>query len=271
MNDPYVSLTSEIDVANSIVGQVIQSCNARVVERIATLGRPRFYPAERCESSGSLLVVPLNSISRCYGALVVESKDVSTYAENDVKLIRKLTGTASWALEILGLNDVAANFVATDEITGVASQKYFLMRLQEEVQRANDFLATVTVVLIGVDGVSDLTSRYGSDGVDAVMQSVGRVVKSAVRPYDVIGRYDTTTFGVILVQSSANEAALWSEKVRKNVASNIIIANEKTFSVTVSIGIANSNGTTRDVEILEHAGRVLNKAIESNGNIVRVY
>ena len=271
MNDPYVSLASEIDASNSVIGQAIQSCNARVVERVATMGKPRFYPAERCESNGSLIVVPLNSVSRCYGALVVESKDVNTYTGNDVKLLKKLTETASWGLEILGLSDVATNFIATDEITGVASQKYFLTRLQEEVQRANDFVSSLTVVLIAVDGTSEVTARYGQDGLDAMMQSVSRVVKSAVRPYDVIGRYNANTLGVLLVQSGANEASLWSEKIRKNVASNIINAAGKTFSVTVSIGIATANGTMRDVEILENADRVLNKAAESNGKIVRVY
>ena len=271
MNDPYVSLTSEIDSAHSVVGRALQSIEPTVVDRIATAGMPRFYPAERCESNGSLLVVPLHSVLRCYGALVVESKDVSTYAENDGKMLRKLAETASSMLEILGLSDVATNFVATDETTGVATQKYFLARLQEEVQRANDFVTNLTTVLIGVDGISDLTARFGPEGLDAVMQSISRVVRNAVRPYDVVGRYNATTLGVILVQTTANEASLWAEKVRKNVASHIINADGKTFSVTVSIGIATANSETRDVDLLEHADRVLHKAVESNGNIVRVF
>ena len=41
----------------------------------------------------------------------------------------------AWALEILSLTDVATNYVATDEVTGVSTRRHFLDRAQEEVQR----------------------------------------------------------------------------------------------------------------------------------------
>jgi diguanylate cyclase (GGDEF)-like protein len=271
MNDPYVNVTNIVDHQRSLVGDVIQSATYRIVEHIEESNLPRFYRTERCESRGSLMILPLNSLSRCYGALVIESKDPRSYSEADVKLVQKIVETASWALEILGLTEVTNTFVTLDETTGVANHKYFMGRVQEEVQRANDFASDLSIVMISIDSISEHMNRIGKDGCDFVLQNVGRIIKNSIRPYDLVGRFDFNRFAVLLVNTTPNEASLWAEKLRKNVASNIINVESRSFSVTISVGISGAVNETSDVELLEKADRVLKKAVEAGGNIVRVY
>lgn len=271
MNDPYVAVTNEVDPLESIVGNVLQSSVSKIIDNMVDMPSPRFYRAERCESKGSLMAVPINSASRCYGALVVESKDAKTYSDADVKLIQKVVETVSWGLEILNLNEVTNNFVVLDEATGAVTQKYFLGRAQEEVQRANDFSAEISIVMISIDNVQEYVNRYGKEGFEFVLQSVSRIIKSSIRPYDLVGRFDHNRFAVMLVNTTPNEASLWSEKLRKNVASNIINLDQRSFSVTISVGVSGATGEMNDLELLENADRVLKKAIEAGGNIVRVF
>jgi diguanylate cyclase (GGDEF)-like protein len=271
MNDPYVPIMSELDAQQSIVSGVIQSGVPKIVDDISALTTPRFYQAERCDSKGALLVVPLNSITRCYGALVVESKDPKTFSDGDVKLVRKLTETASTALEILSLTEVMNNYVSLDETTGVMTRKSFMGRLQEEVQRANDFSNELSLVMVSIDRMEDLIARHGREAFDFILQNVSKMVKVSIRPYDVIGRFDFNCFVILLVNTTSNEASLWAEKIRKNVASNIINLDNKSFSVTISIGAAGAVEDASDVDLLENTDRVLRKAIEAGGNIVRVY
>ncbi|MBI3005863.1 MAG: diguanylate cyclase [Ignavibacteriales bacterium] len=271
MNDPYVAVANEVDPHESLVGTVLQSSIPKIVDNIQTSGMPRFYRAERCDSRGSLLAMPINSLSRCYGALVVESKDIKTYSDSDVKLMQKVVEPASWGLEILSLNEVTNNFVMLDETTGVATQRYFLGRVQEEVQRANDFSAEISIVMISIDNVNEYISRYGKEGFEFVLQNVSRMIKSSIRTYDLVGRFDHNRFAVMLVNTTPNEASLWSEKLRRNVASNVINIEQQSFSVTISVGVSGATGETNDLELLENADRVLRKAIEAGGNIVRVF
>ncbi len=271
MNDPYVSLLSVVDLQNSIVGKAIQSGAAFIHDSIAILHQPRFYPAERCEGNGSIMIFPLNSLSRCYGAVVVESKDRRAFGETDLTITKKLAETASWALEIMSLTEITTKYLTLDETTGVATRNAFMARLQEEVQRANDFNAELAVVLLSIDKMEDHLQRHGKEAFDFVLQNVGRIIKNAVRPYDIVGRYDFNCFGVVLISTTANEASLWSEKIRKNIASNIINIDGKNFSVTVSIGIAGAINNISDVELLDNANRALSKAREAGGNILRVY
>ncbi|MBN1398651.1 MAG: diguanylate cyclase [Bacteroidetes bacterium] len=271
MNDPYVPLMSELDPQNSMVISVIQTSVPKIIDDLSAASGPRFYQAERCESKGAMVIVPLNSLSRCYGALVVESKDPKTYSDADIKLVQKLAETASWALEILSLTEIMNNYVSLDETTGVSTRKSFMSRLHEEVQRANDFSNDLSLVMISIDRMDDHISRYGREAFDFILQNVGRMIKVSIRPYDVVGRFDFNCFVVLLVNTTSNEASLWAEKIRKNVASNILNIENKSFSVTISVGVAGADDETSDVDLLENTNRVLQKAIEAGGNIIRVY
>ncbi len=271
INDSYVTVGQEIDPHGSLVGTVIQTGVAKIADTIAGTNMPRFYKAERVDSAGAIIALPINSLNRSYGALVVESKDAKTYSEGDVRTLQKLVESASWGLEVFSLTDVVNNFVLVDETTGVATRKYFMERVHEEVQRSNDFENDVTLVMISIDGINDHLSRYGKEGFDFVLQNVGRMIKSSIRAYDLVGRVDFNRFSVLLINTTANDAYLWSEKFRKNVASNIINIEQKSFSITVSVGVCGAVEEISDLELFENAGHVLGKAIEAGGNMVRVY
>ena len=271
MNDPYVPLMSELDPQQSLVIGVIQTSVPKIIDDLSTTTVPRFYQAERCESKGALVIIPLNSLNRCYGALVIESKDPKTYSDADVKLVQKLAETSSWALEILSLTEVMNNYISLDETTGVSTRKSFMGRLHEEVQRASDFSNDLSLVMVSIDRMDDHIARYGREAFDFILQNVGRMVKVSIRPYDVVGRFDFNCFVILLVNTTSNEASLWAEKIRKNVASNILNIDNKSFSVTISVGVAGAINEASDVDLLENTDRVLQKAIEAGGNIVRVY
>ena len=271
LNDAYVSVGQQIDPAQSLIGGVIQAGTPKIFEELQDPPLPRFYRAERVDSKGAMLVLPMNSLSRCYGAVIVESKDVKTYSESDIKILEKLVRVAVSGLEIFALTEVVNNYVLLDETTGVATRKYFMERLHEEVQRAKDFATQMTLVMISVDGINEQLNRLGKEGFDFVLQNVGRMVKSSVRHYDLVGRFDFNRFGVLLVNTAPSEAYLWAEKVRRNIASNVINIGDKSFSVTVSVGVCGGVEEASDVELMENANKVLSKAIESGGNMVRVF
>jgi diguanylate cyclase (GGDEF)-like protein len=271
LNDSYVSVGQQIDPAQSLVGGVIQAGSPKVFEDLDNPPLPRFYRAERVDSKGAMLVLPMNSLSRCYGAVIVESKDVKTYSESDIKVLEKLVRVAVSGLEVFALTEVVNNYVLLDETTGVATRKFFMERLHEEVQRAKDFDSPVTLVMTSVDGINDQLNRFGKEGFDFVLQNVGRMVKSSIRHYDLVGRFDFNRFAVLLVNTAPSEAYLWAEKVRRNIASNVINIEEKSFSVTVSVGVCGGVEEASDVELMENANKVLTKAIEAGGNMVRVF
>jgi len=77
--------------------------------------------------------------------------------------------------------------------------------------------------------------------------------------------------GVVLANMTASDAYLWAEKLRKTIASHVIAHGQKTFSVTVSLGVCGLSERMNARDLMSGATQVHNKAKETGGNAVRVF
>ncbi len=260
-----------IDFEKSIVGSVIKSNSTRSIEDLSTVTEARYFAGENISSRGSFLVLPISSARKCYGAFVAESRNTGNYSGRDIEVLQHLLNPAAAAIEIIYLQDVVKEYVIIDELTATSTKKYLLKRIEEELQHADDFGTDLSLVVFSIDSREDLLSRYGPKGFNFVLYAVGRLIQKSIRPYDVVGRLEPSRFGTLLFNTPANDAYLWAEKIRKAIASNVLSFQDKNFSVTVSVGVCGAvEGTTTD-DFMTNALHVLKKAVESGGNLVRVF
>jgi diguanylate cyclase len=184
----------------------------------------------------------------------------------------RLVESAAAALEVLYVNDLLNEYLATDYVTGLTTKKFFLKALDDEVRRALDFQTELACVLIAVDRLDEHVHRYGSGARDRILLDIGKIIRSSTRPYDAVGRVDKNRVGVVLVNQTASEGYLWAEKIRKQIAGHIVPLEDKTLSVTIAAGVCGlSTATLEARDLLTGASQVLEKAAENNGNLVRVY
>ncbi len=178
---------------------------------------------------------------------------------------------AATALEVLYLNDLIREHVVVDQLTGSLTRKHFLKKLEEEVQRAEDFNAELAFVSFAVDGMTGHHERYGTEGADTIVNEVARIIRSNIRVYDVLGRQGDDTLGVLLINMPASDGYLWAEKIRKMIASHVIMIGPSTLSVTVSAGVCGLTAGMHVDELVAGTTQVLGKAIEHGGNLVRIF
>lgn len=269
--EPYVAPEQAIDFPESIVGHTIKNNIHYVVDNLATITLPKYHKGESGESKGSFLSLPICSINKCYGALTVESRELSNFARREIEILSRLVKPAALALDLLYMNEVINEYVIVDETTGVYSRKFFFQRIDEELQRADDDGIEASLLQITVDHAHELLQRYGREGFDRAMITLAKAVRSGIRTYDVVGRLESNRFGVLLVSTAANEAYLWAEKIRKTVAGHIINHEGKSFSMTISVGVAGALEGMKREELLTNTSTVLSRASESGGNTVRVF
>ncbi|HLX11198.1 MAG TPA: sensor domain-containing diguanylate cyclase [Bacteroidota bacterium] len=270
-HDEYVPVEQPIDFPHSIAAQTIKNNYHSMVDAQSTVSLPRYHTGENFGTNGAFLSLPISSANKCYGSLNVERREKVLFTPQDIRSLKILASQAAGLLEILYMNDLIDEYVIIDEKTGVCSKKYFTQRLDEELHRADDGGTDLSLLLVGVDHHNELHERFGRDGFDRVMGSLAKAIRSSVRSYDLVGRVDVNKFAVVLIRTTANEAYLWSEKIRKTVSGNVIELDGKNFSVTISAGVAGAQeGITRD-ELLNNAVAVLEKAVTAGGNAVRVY
>jgi diguanylate cyclase (GGDEF)-like protein len=268
---PYVVPGQIIDLRSSIVADTIRTNEVQNIPDLSTIGLPRFAEGERVDTSGSLLSVPISSFNRCYGALTLESEDKEAYTGKEEGTLYRLVESAAAALEVLYMNDLVREYVVIDHHTGLMTKRHFLKRMEEEVRRADDFGIDLSFVSFAVDGLSEHVSRYGKDSAEAILTEITKVIRGNLRIYDSVGRHETDRLGVLLINMPANDAYLWSEKVRKLIASHVINVASKSFSVTVSVGVCGLANGMLPEQLMSGTSRVLDKALEGGGNLVRVY
>jgi len=270
-DEGYIMTDQAIDFPESIVGQAIRHTTHRIVDDLSLSELPRYTRDEKVTMSGSFISVPITSLNKCYGALNLESREKLNFSRQDVETLYRLSENVASALEILFMQEVIHEYVIVDETTGVYAKKFFLQRMEEEMHRADENGSDLSMLLVTVDKASEVEGRFGKDGFERVMGSLAKAIRASVRPYEIVGRYDHNQFGIVLVDTPANDAYLWAEKIRKNVAAQIISLDGKSFSITISTGVCGVLEGMKKEELVGNVTAVLNKAAEAGGNAVRVY
>lgn len=266
----YVTTEQIVDVGASLVGDAIRNNKVELVADMATCARSRFHPQESVSLAGAFLAVPISSFNRCYGALTIESKAAGSFTGSEVETLYRLVENAAGALEVVYMNTLVKDFVTVDHLTGSLTPKHFQRALEEEVLRAEDFGAELALVSVAVDGAEEHVARYGSEAREVVLREIAAIIRAHCRPYDVLGRQVDGRLGVLLVSTTASDAYVWAERIRKLIAGHTITVARKTFSVTVSVGVCGLTEGMRSDELIAGTSKVLEKAIETGGNLVRV-
>jgi diguanylate cyclase (GGDEF)-like protein len=269
--EEYIAHEQAIDFPDSVVGQVIKSNSHQKIDDLEQQTIPRYQVTERVPRKGSFVAVPISSLNKCYGSLNVESGDTHNFSRQDIEVLYRLAENSAFALEILYLEELIREYVIIDDSTGLYSKKFFLQRLHEELRRSDDLSSSLSMLLISIDRSNDIIQRYGRDGFERMMIILSRAVRQSVRTYDLVGRLEEDRFGVILLDTNANDAYLWAEKIRKNVAAHVINLDSKSFSITVSIGLCGAVEGIRKEDLVANAVTVLHRASDAGGNIVRVF
>ncbi len=272
-NDRFVSPKQLIDFDGSIVGHSIKTNSMQTIN-LAQHSMVVFNEHERSSEilkQGTLVSIPFSSGGKCFGAVVVSNRKMNSFSKKDISSIQSLSTTIAPSFEIAELNMILGEHIAIDELTGTLSKKYCTARLNEELCRATDREEDLSLVFVSVSNVNDIEQRYGAEGKDGALVHVARHLRASVRPYDVVGRFDNSTFAVILGDTIANDAFMWAEKLRTAISGSIVTVDKRSFSLSVTIGISGASSKMTSDDLIKNVSHVLEQAKKAGGNIARVF
>jgi diguanylate cyclase (GGDEF)-like protein len=155
------------------------------------------------------------------------------------------------------VNDIAAALVDThdratfDRLTGVANRQSLLAALFAEVERAARYERPLSVAFVDIDHFKAVNDTYGHAVGDVVLRGVAQGISDNLRASDMIGRYGGEEFMLILTETSVEEGAVLTEKLRTLVQrQRFMIDGGADIAVTISIGIAGGSGTNLRMDTL---------------------
>jgi diguanylate cyclase (GGDEF)-like protein len=180
----------------------------------------------------SIVCIPMIVYSDVIGVINVTNKrHGKDFTDEDVEMLKAVADQAAVAINKAQLWDMAV----TDSLTGLYVRRYFMVKLAEELHRAQRYNNILSIVMADLDRFKNINDTYGHDAGDRVLKAIGKFLQQNVRDVDVVARYGGEEF-VIMIPEAANDAAhILSERLRKNLSE---VKFENLPSVTVSLGIA---------------------------------
>jgi diguanylate cyclase (GGDEF)-like protein len=145
-----------------------------------------------------------------------------------------------------------------DTLTGLANDRYLYMFLHQEIGRSVRKNLPVSLVLLDVDDFQSINEEYGSETSDAVMVEIGRLLRASVREYDIVARYSSDEFAVVLPEAKCPDACERAEKIREQIARHSFNGS---IGLKVSAGVSTypEHGMTAD-DLVSSAHHALNRA-----------
>ena len=160
-------------------------------------------------------------------------------------------------------------YVAThDELTGMPN-RYGFKRAAESALRTHDSAA---IMLIDLDGFSEINSSLGSEGGDRLLIEVGeRLVHELAPDHAQVARLGEDEFGVLISATDVAGAEWVAQRIRRSVARPFAIGGVR-VAVDVDVGIACFPGHGTEVEtLLGRAATALMAAKDEGRSGIQVY
>ncbi|MBM3275894.1 MAG: diguanylate cyclase [Candidatus Sericytochromatia bacterium] len=152
-----------------------------------------------------------------------------------------------------------------DDLTGTFNRRLLYDRLRAELARAKRYQVPTTCLILEIDNLQALNDRYGPPIGDRIIQETATVLRTTMRVYDIISRYASDEFALVLPQAKADQGLRVAERIRKRIESHDYAADDVSTRITVSIGLATYPGDGEEVEDLLAAAESALAAAKKSG------
>lgn len=216
---------------------------------------------------------PICYNDKTLGIIIIETHSKFDLDQKVKMLVSIIVGQASTAIQNAMLFEKVHRMAIMDGLTNLYNRQHFLSLAQREFSRIKrqGIDNGISIAIFDIDFFKKFNDNYGHDVGDDVLKTVASVFSKALRTGDIYARYGGEEFVMLFYQ--AKDPMIVGERVLKCLRENKVpTKNHGELSVTASIGVADFNANTMNLEQLIHqADMALYKAKEAGRNRVVVW
>ncbi|MBE9204634.1 diguanylate cyclase [Synechocystis salina LEGE 06099] len=196
----------------------------------------RFYAGYPINLGQDCRVGTLCAIDRVPRDLSVEEQeilyDLSKMVESELAAI----ALSEAQMELIQELDELERVAMLDSLTRLWNRLGIETLLQREWDYATRKDSPIAIVMIDFDNFKQINDEHGHLVGDEVLQGSSRLIISALRSYDALGRWGGDEFMLILPGSSRERTALLLERIQAAIAENPVPTSVGPLKISLSMG-----------------------------------
>jgi diguanylate cyclase (GGDEF)-like protein len=185
---------------------------------------------------------------------------------------QRMTGTNIDITEHVKHEDELIRVAHFDALTSIPNRILLADRMKQAIFQTSRENSLMAVCYLDLDGFKPINDLMGHEAGDKVLIEITRRIGVTIRGGDTVARLGGDEFVVLLLElAKAEECATTLERLLEAIAAPIVI-NDKTVTVTASIGVSIYPLDEEDPDtLLRHADQAMYIAKQSGKNRYHIY
>ncbi len=256
-----------VELDRTLVGKSIKSTKTVLNELDET--KIRLHYSESKIKRGFLVNVPIKGRSGIYGSIFAFVDEQIPIPKHYVNSLEDYAFSLGLIYETFYLQEQMLQARQQDEKSGLINTDYFLLRLTEEVERARIFDDVFSLCQITIDHYIYDNSIAYKLSKEAFKLVIG-TLKPILHTFDIIGKFDENSFGIIFIGRNGKDSKMIMETVRQKIAQSPIPINKDVYFATISVGICQFYPDSTADKLLQNCKEALNISLKK-GNAVTLF
>ena len=220
----------------------------------------------------SFISAPVVIRGHVAGIINILSATPDFFTPTHAERLLVFAGQVAIAIENAQLFEQAYYLSVTDSLTELMNRRHFFEIAKFEFERTHRYVRTLSVMMIDIDHFKSINDAHGHTVGDLALREVAARIKHSVRTVDIVARYGGEEFIVLMPETSLHEARQVAERVRKSVSENPIEDDSVEITATLSIGVAQMDEQSGDMDrLIMYADQALYAAKAAGRNQVVGY
>jgi diguanylate cyclase (GGDEF)-like protein len=187
-------------------------------------------------------------------------------------IVNDVTDVAVNKLALQDANVQLEQLSQTDRLTGLFNRGHWEELVVQEFKRVTRTGHPCSMIMFDIDHFKKINDNYGHPAGDEVIRQTAAILRDCIRETDVGGRYGGEEFGVLLINTEAEDARVVAERIRESIEALTVTHEAHVIRYTVSLGIAEMSGSMDNHEQLIHqADQALYQSKEGGRNQATVF